>query len=124
MTFDKVTLALLVAGSAISGAMLHSAFAPTPTPPVVVKPVVTSAAEVSDLLAQLRTVTKNDYDWTTYVHFTLKTVKIKISAKNGDEHEVTAPTLAGAIRQLVAPNGDVSAALKEWQTAHPGQEGL
>lgn len=89
---NRFTFVGVVAAAALFGAVVDMALTPSPPRPLKPAPVPISAAEVSDLLAQLRTVSRNDYDWSTYIHFTLKSVKIKISSKNGDEHEVTAPT--------------------------------
>lgn len=94
-----------------------------PPAPMII-PVITSAAEVSDLIDQLRIVARDSYsDYGTYVHFSLKSVKISVQSKNGDNHEVSAPTLRAAVKQLTAPDGTVSSALKEWETTHPGQQG-
>lgn len=86
--------------------------------------IVTSAAEVSDLLDQLRVVSRDTGEYGTYVRFSLKSVRIKIESKNGDHHEVSAPTLRGAVKQLTAPDDAISGALKQWQAAYPGREGL
>lgn len=99
--------------------------APNPAPPALpVPPVITSAAEVSDLLDQLRIVSVGTGEYDSYVKFSLKTVRIKIRSKNGDEHEVSAPSLRGAVKQLTAPDDAISAALKQWQVLYPGREGL
>jgi hypothetical protein len=93
-------------------------------PPVVPPPVVTSAAEVSDLLDQLRIVSQGTSEYDTYIRFSLKSVRIKVRSKNGDEHEVGAPTLRAAVKQLTAPDDAISTALKQWEAAYPGRAGL
>lgn len=123
MTNNRIVIVVFTAGVFGIG-LVVGRLSVLDAPAPAIHPVVTSAAEVSDLLDQLRTVSVGTSEYDSYVKFSLKVVRIKVRSKNGDEHEVSAPTLRGAVRQLTAPDDAISATLKEWQAAHPGREGL